>query len=146
MKINKIKEKGQWTTYYTSKSFGNQTACLFFSKMGEEGDEDIFNIGLAIGKNRKQTFKWWFQESSFMRTGKTRASEDRVTGKNGIAPLIWAYRSMTEIEKYIRDITPIHKKAAIRIRGSNLKRHHVYERYLTKIGYKVINKSLIKIM
>ena len=146
MKINKIKQKGEWTTYYMSKTFGNQTACLFFSKWGEHNDEDIFSIGLAIGKNRKQTFKWWFQESSFMRTGKTRGAQDRVTGKNGISPLIWAYRSMSEVEKHVRAITPIHKKATISIKGSNLKRHHVYERYLTKIGYKVINKSLVKVM
>ena len=128
--------------YYTSKSFGNQAACLFFSVWGELRDENIYNISFAIGKNRKQVLKWGLEENSFLRVGKT--SVDKTTGKNGMAPLIWAYNSLSEFEKYIREITPVHKKLTLRVQGSNSKRHHVYERYLSKIGYEVVNESLIK--
>jgi hypothetical protein len=127
MKLHKIKEKGNNTTYYYSAQLGSQSAILAFNILTSSEDHEDWSIGMAIARTRKQALHWYLGESKII--------DNQETGKDLFALYVWAKNILPQIEKDILSLSAPEKRISIIIQGADKRRFNVYKRVLTKFGY-----------
>lgn len=124
---------GEYTNYYdTSLLPSGQTIKIEFQEDWSKS-KYYYNIYLVISNKRKQADYTYGQ----------------VTGKDGLMGLLWAKKKIIEFEEFIKEK---HQDVPIVIycNWTDNKRRNVYERGLSKLGYKynmIFNsKALCKII
>jgi hypothetical protein len=132
-KIKKIKTKGDNTTYYMCQRIKNQVVGLFVTKECKRGTDIVYNVGLAVGKTRKQIVNWYQGDKNYL--------NNMDTGKNGIKPLKFALEFLDEIEEYVKSLVPPHHNAVLKIHGADERRMNIYGHFLKKRGYECIKSS-----
>lgn len=126
--VEKLFKKLNGTYYKSTRLSNGQSVVMFFSRREDEG-KDVFDIGLVVGKNRKQCMSWFFGETTFL--------DGRVTGKQTNPKEIYnfAIDSLVRFQEYIVGI----KGSAILVVGaSDGRRFKIYKKILTKelFGFK----------
>lgn len=96
--FKKVADKEYITIYYDSIRLSNgQCACIFFYKGKNEGNYEIYEVGFAIGRTRKQIFNTFIYESDFLK--------NKETGRCGLEGLVWAKSKLLEFEGWIKNKT-----------------------------------------
>ena len=135
--IKSVRDRWDDITYYSTHKINKQTVGLFFFLWGQNENEDIYNIAAAVGTKR--------QIKKYLKSRKSdKLFENKITGKNGLAPLSWVAQSLSDVEEHVMNITPETRGVTFRVTGSDERRQRVYEKFLPRKGYELINSSMIK--
>ena len=110
--------------YYSSKKLSTgQTIVMLFSVYDVNGSGTFYNVGLAIGKNRKQCLSWYDHKTKYL--------SGRETGKstNVKEVLDFCLNILKEFEEYL---VSQNKNSCIVIEGADRRRLEVYRKALKK--------------
>lgn len=133
MKENNFEFNRETETFFTTTQLfdGNMARIYFTRDFGRIKKLNFYgttyDIGLAIGRSKKELNNWYYgnRESNI--------SEQTTYSKYGISVLIWARK---QIENFIE----FHKKwygrnTALCIGGADSRRYRVYKKGLSKLGF-----------
>lgn len=124
--FEKLKIDGYNYGYFkTYKLKNNQTASIFFireiySKCTE------YHIVFAISNKKKYIKQWLLDKKDVL--------SDKITGTCGLEGLIWAKNEIISFENFIKERE---QSIVICIGWEDNRRRNVYERALSKYGYKI---------
>ncbi len=110
--------------YYSSKKLSNgQAIVMLFSAYAVNGSGTFYNVGLAIGKNRKQCLSWYDHKTKYL--------SGHETGKstNVKEVLDFCLNILKEFEEYL---VSQNKNSCIVIEGADRRRLEVYRKALKK--------------
>lgn len=80
-----------WKSFVITKK---QSVVMFFEKMKDNTDNPYYNIGLAIGKNRKQCLSWYFDNGNYL--------DNKISGKsNPFEVKKFAMDTLQEFEQFL---------------------------------------------
>lgn len=119
--------------YWRSKKLSSgQTAVMFFSNYGKR-----YEVGFAIGKNRKQCMSWYEGETEFL--------QGKISGKGTNAFEVYSFAKSTlkSFEKFIFDLKG---ETTIIVDWEEDRRGKIYIKALTRkdMRYVRIGSRLIK--
>ena len=128
----KFKKDKQNDLYWCSYTINNKSCLIVFYENKTYNDitnkrNVIYDVGFAVGKNRKQCFSFLLDESDFL--------ENKISGNGNLSYLIFAYKAIIAFEKFIVNESK-GDNVVICVSGMDERRYKVYEYYLKKIGYK----------
>lgn len=110
--------------YYSSKKLSNgQTIVMLFSAYAVNGSGTFYNVGLAIGKNRKQCLSWYEHKTKYLSGNETGKST------NVKEVLDFCLNILKEFEEYL---VSQNKNSCIVIEGADRRRLEVYRKALKK--------------
>lgn len=114
------------SSYWTSFSDKKTCVMLFYEEKNDYKYDIVYSLAFGVGTSRKQILNWALNGKKYIK--------NQITGNGNLIYLIFAYNSLIEFEKYIKQKYP-NKKILISIRAEDEKRWSVYQYYLKKIGY-----------
>ena len=130
-----IKDK-DINVYYSSKRLSNGQSVLILFDRVQTDDSIEYYVGLAIAKNRKQAFNWYFENSSYL--------QGKETGKCGLEGLVFAKQQLELFEDFIKNNFHYGRKNVIMVGWEDNRRKNVYQKVLTKRGYTGKGRYLCK--
>lgn len=113
-------------SYWSSFSDKKSCVMLFYEEKNDYEYDIVYSIAFGVGSSRKQILNWALNDKKYIK--------NQITGNGDIRYLTFAYNSLIEFEKYIKNKYP-NKRILISIWAEDEKRWNVYKYYLKKIGY-----------
>lgn len=95
------------------------------------GDVEEYNVIFAVADKKKQ-LRGYFESSS------DNTITLKSTGKCGLEALIWAKEKILEFEEELRGYKGQNVTMSIIVTGENQHRFRMYERALSRLGYKKV--------
>lgn len=113
--IKWIKEDGFIDSFYCqTKNCMNQIIRCEFYKISDKSN--VFNFTFYITSKRKNGFQ-----------------ENKITGKDGIKSLIWAYKCLISCIEFLKKE---YNCTTIEVFGDSKRKQKIYEYYLLPLGFK----------
>lgn len=126
MKQIDFKHDKNTNSYWASFSDKKSCAIVFYEEKHDCEYDIVYSIAFGVGNSRKQILNWALYDKKYIKS--------QITGDGSSVYLTFAYNSLIEFEKYIKDKYP-NKKILISIGAEDERRWRVYRYYLKKIGY-----------
>lgn len=113
-------------SYWASFSDKKSCAIVFYEEKDDREYDIVYSVAFGVGNSRKQILNWALNDKRYIK--------DQITGDGNLKYLTFAYNSIIQFEKYIKEKYPC-KNILMSISAEDERRWKVYNYYLKKIGY-----------
>ncbi len=119
--------------YWRRHKLSNGQFCMigFQQGLSDCGDMEDYNVVFAVADKKKQL-------RGFFNSSKENNITLKSTGKCGVEALFWARDMILEFEMQIQAFKKNNATISIMVAGEDARRFRLYERALSKYGYKKV--------